>query len=294
MSARVAVITGANRGIGRATARGLARAGFETVVLCRTLDRAQAAADELETESRLDRFRPESADLTRPDEIQEATGRLLARYQQIHLLVNNAGIVARTRDTTAEGFERTLAVNHLAPVRLTLGLLPGLLKSRGARVVNVASAAHDGAFDPSVFEGSGAFGSRKAYRQTKLLNFIFSFDTADRLQGAGVSVNAVHPGVVATSLLDDFVGGGALGAPMRGLARILGMSPEKGARTTLRVATDPTLTGVSGRYFRSRREATPPDAAVDKEVRERARRWTAELIGVDWGEEITRLRAAVG
>ncbi|TVP76807.1 MAG: SDR family NAD(P)-dependent oxidoreductase [Gemmatimonadales bacterium] len=288
MSERLAVITGANRGIGRATAAGLARAGFETVLWCRTPEQAEAAVVDLEERSRLDRFSPMAGDLADPDAIRDGVGRLRARYQQIHLLVNNAGVVANEYREAPDGHELTLAVNHLAPVRLTLGLLPSLLVSRGARIVTLASAAHDKAFDPSRLKGPAGFRGRKAYTQSKLLNFLFTFDLAERLEGSGVSANVVHPGVVSTGLLQDFVGGGALGAPVRALMGTVGSSPDKGARTTLRVATDPILTGVTGRYFRGRQEATPPDAALDREARDQARRWTAELTGLDWAEVVSR------
>lgn len=288
MSERVAVITGANRGIGRATAIGLARAGFETILWCRNPDTAEAAVSDLEKSSRLDRFQPEAGDLADPAAIEAGIDRLRTRYQQIHLLVNNAGIVAGSCEEAPDGHELTLAVNHLAPVRLTLGLLPTLLVSRGARIVTVASAAHDRSFDPHRFRGPDGFSGRGAYQQSKLLNFLFAFDLARRLEGTGVTSNAVHPGLVATGLLEDFAGRGPLLAPVRALLRTVGASHQKGARTTLRVATDPTLTGVTGSYFRGRQEATPPDAALDPQAWDQARQWTAELTGLDWAEQVAR------
>lgn len=288
MSARVAVITGANQGIGRATAKGLARAGFETVLLCRTREKAERAVAELSAETRLERFLPAAAELTDPAQIERAAAEILDRFKLVHLLVNNAGIVNRQYAETDEGFEETLAVNHLAYVRLTCALLPGLLQGRGTRIVNVSSRARAKSFDPTDFEGPDGWKGHRAYMQSKFLNLVFTFDMARRLQGHRIAVNAAHPGLVATGLLEGFVGASPLLAPVRALLRLVGRKPESGARTPLRVATDPILTGVTGEYFERGERTEVTDEARDPAVHDRVRAWTAEIGGVDWGAEVER------
>ncbi len=290
MSARVAVITGANRGIGRATARGLARAGFETVLLCRTMDRAEQTVEELAAETRLERFLPAAAELSDPAEIEAAAAGILGRFNQVHLLVNNAGIVNRRYETTAEGIEETLSVNHLAYVRLTCALLPGLLRARGTRIVNLASQAHAREFNPADFDGPSGWKGHRAYTQSKFLNLVFTFDLARRLQGSRIAVNAAHPGLVATQLLEGFVGPSPIKAPIRGLVRLIGKSTDSGARTPLRVATDPILTGITGEYFRKGDRSDPPPEARDRSIQTQVREWTAELTGLDWGEAVESAR----
>jgi retinol dehydrogenase 12 len=286
MSSRVAVISGANRGIGRATAKGLARAGFETVLLCRTLEKSEATVEALSAETRLERFLPAVAELTDPEAIDAAAREILDRFGQVHLLVNNAGIVNPEYRETSEGIEETLAVNHLGYVRLTTALLPGLLRGRGTRIVNVTSEAHAKTFDPSDFAGPKGWKRHRAYMQSKFLNLVFTFDLSRRLQGKRIAVNAVHPGLVATRLLEGFVAPNPFLAPVRVLTRLMGTSEAKGARTSLRVATDPILTGVTGEYFKKGERTSPPDEARDRAVQDRVRQWTAEVGGVNWSEGI--------
>ena len=286
MNGRVAVITGATRGIGRATARGLARAGFETVLLCRTRKRAEQAVEELSAETRLERFLPAAAELSDPAAIRAAADEVMGRFNQIHLLVNNAGIVNREYRETVEGIEETLSVNHLSYVRLTCALLPGLLRARGTRIVNLSSQAHASEFNAADFEGPSGWKGHRAYAQSKLLNMVFTFDLARRLQGSRIAVNAVHPGLIATQLLEGFVGPSVLLAPVRGLVRLIGKSPEAGARTPLRVATDPILTGITGEYFRKGTRDEAPAVARDRSVQNEVREWTTRVSGLDWGEAV--------
>jgi retinol dehydrogenase 12 len=291
----VAVITGASRGIGYEVALGLGHAGFRVVALARTPESAREVVEELEDDLGAPRFEGVAAELAREDEIRGAAHAILDRHPAIDLLVNNAGVADRRYTRTPEGFERTLAVNHLAPVRLTHALLPALLRAGarigtrgappgGARILNVTSQAHARQLDLTAFEGPKGYSGLHAYRQSKLLNVIHAFDLARRLRGTGVTVNAVHPGLVGTGLLYDFLPAGPVRRIMTPLLRAVSLRPEEGARTPLLAATSPELAGVTATYFRKEAPAEPAPVAEDREVQDGVRLWTRGLIGVDWGE----------
>jgi NAD(P)-dependent dehydrogenase (short-subunit alcohol dehydrogenase family) len=292
----VAVITGANRGIGAATALGLARAGLHVTLVARTASRGQEAAEELAEEAGPGSggFSWVAGDLGRADAVERVAAELLDQHPRIHLLVNNAGVMNRRFRLTADGLEETLAVNHLATVRLTHRLLPALLAAAqgpgeapfGAaesRIVILSSGAHARRLDLTAFEGPKGYAGRHAYGQSKLLNLLHAFDLARRLEGSGVQVNAVHPGLVGTGLLYDFLPDGVVRRLLTPVLRLVSRTPEEGARTPLRVALDPALAGVAGRYFRDEDEADPAPVARDREIQEGVRAWTHGLTGVDWG-----------
>jgi NAD(P)-dependent dehydrogenase (short-subunit alcohol dehydrogenase family) len=291
----VAVVTGSNRGIGRALAGALGERGYHLVLLCRTEAKGRDTVRELERETGARGMDWLAADLEDPEALRAAAEDAARRFTRIHLLVNNAGLVSRRYRETATGVEATLAVNHLAQVRFTLPLLPflraGALDEGEARIINVSSGAHARRFDPGAFDGPRGFSPGKAYAQSKLLNLLFTFDLAPRLETLGIRVNAVHPGLVNTHLLRTFLPGGLLAKPLSALVGMVSQTPEEGARTPLFAATDPGLQGVSGRYFRKEKEAEPASVARDPGTREDARRWTAGLTGMDWGEAA---RIAVG
>lgn len=284
----VAVVTGANRGIGRALAGALGERGYHLVLLCRTETKGRNTALELEREGAARRIDWLAADLEDPDAVRGAAEDAARRFPRIHLLVNNAGLVSRRYRETATGVETTLAVNHLAQVRFTLPLLPslraGALEDGEVRIINVSSGAHARRFNVGAFDGPRGFSPGKAYAQSKLLNLLFTFDLAPRLEALGIRVNAVHPGLVNTHLLRTLLPRGLLARPLSALVGMVSQTPEEGARTPLFAATDPGLRGVSGRYFRKEREADPAPVARDPATRDDARRWTAGLTGIDWGE----------
>ena len=191
------------------------------------------------------------ADLSRMDQVRAAAATMEQRLDRLDVLVNNAGVVARRREMTPDGLDLALATNHLGPFVLTNQLLPLLRTSAPSRVVNVASEAHKfGKLrldDLQATRGYGLLGMRR-YGETKLMNILFTRELARRLGGTGVTVNAVHPGAVATNL----------GEPPKVLAAVLSRfmrTPEQGAATSVMVATDPSLADVTGGYFMNEERA---------------------------------------
>jgi NAD(P)-dependent dehydrogenase (short-subunit alcohol dehydrogenase family) len=260
MDGRVALVTGATNGIGRVTAREIARMGARTLIVARDPGRGEAAAREIRDATGA----PAEvlvADLSSGEEVRRLAREVHDRTGRLDLLVNNAGAIFSERRLSAGGVEMTLALNHLAYFQLTLDLLPLLREAPVARVVNVSSMAHErGSIDFDDLQGERRYGMWKAYSQSKLANVLFTRELARRLDGSQITANALHPGAVASGFGRDHPGFFgklvALGAPF--LA-----SPERGARTTIHVATSPTLQGVSGRYFSSCREKAPSRAACD-------------------------------
>jgi retinol dehydrogenase-12 len=260
MDGRVALVTGATNGIGRVTAREFARMGARTLIVARDPGRGEAAAREIR-EATGASAEVLVADLSSRDEVHRLAREIHDRTGRLDLLVNNAGAIFSERRLSADGVEMTLALNHLAYFQLTLELLPLLREAPDARVVNVSSMAHErGSIDFDDLQGERGYGMWKAYSQSKLANVLFTRELARRLGGSQITANALHPGAVASGFGRDHPGFFgklvALGAPF--LA-----SPERGARTTIHVATSPTLQGVSGRYFSSCREKAPSRAARD-------------------------------
>ncbi len=259
-----AVVTGANSGIGLETARGLARAGFHVVLLCRNQERAERAKADIDASVDGASTEIVLADLGLQADVRRAAADVAQRLDRLDVLVNNAGLTVRRRERTAEGHDQMLAVNHLGPFLLTTLLLPMLERSAPSRIVVVASDAHKMrtlAIDDLEAQrrGYGLLGLPR-YGETKLMNILFVRELAKRLEGTGVTVNAVHPGAVATNL----------GAPPKVLMALAGRfmkTPEVGAMTSLVVATDPALDGVSGGYFA---DGTRADGRLNKQARDDA------------------------
>lgn len=263
MRGKVCVVTGASSGIGLETARQLLSFGARVIAIGRTPQRlhdALAALRQQHPEAEID---GEQADFACLDEVRALADRLRQRCPRIDVLVNNAGVWNKTRKASAQGHEHTFAVNHLAPFLLTLELAPSLYAAPRARVVNVSSRLHrkERCFDMAdPHQRQRRYWGLGAYRQSKLANVMFTRELARRLDGV-VSSNAVHPGDVATNVVRDSA---LLSWASRTLGRLHLLTPEEGARTSVFVATAPTLDGLSGRYFAYCRQRAPSPAAHDQ------------------------------
>jgi NAD(P)-dependent dehydrogenase (short-subunit alcohol dehydrogenase family) len=262
------VVTGATSGLGLAAAEQLAAQGAHVVVVGRHPDRCAAAAERITGEALV-------ADLSRQDEVRRLAEEIAGRHPRVHVLVNNAGTVSQRRRLTADGLELTFAVNHLAPFLLTRLLREALVAGAPARVVNVTSVAHERErLDFDDLQCERGYRPFPVYARSKLANLLFTYELARRWDGAQVTANAVHPGLVDTRLGDK---AGLLARVVwRAIHlryRRVSVAPQEGARTIVQLATAPDLTGVSGRYFAGGREAASSAYSRDPEVA--ARLWEA-------------------
>jgi NAD(P)-dependent dehydrogenase (short-subunit alcohol dehydrogenase family) len=263
MQGRVAVVTGGTSGIGLEIVRGLAARGARTVVVGRGERRVQEIAAEVSRSS----GNPEVEGVPVGDLAVRASWAALAaelerRLPSIHVLVNNAGAVVLRREETSDGLERTFALNVLAPFALTSLLQDRLRASAPARVVNIASAAHQGHhLDLDDLQSVRQYSGFGAYGRSKLDLILLSREFALRFAGTGVTVNCVHPGFVNSGFARNNPGGTA--AVVHALAFLFGKSCRAGARTPLRVAGDPDLAHVSGEYFSGGHVVTGSGASRD-------------------------------
>jgi NAD(P)-dependent dehydrogenase (short-subunit alcohol dehydrogenase family) len=248
MQGKVCMVTGASGGIGKVTVRELATMGATIVMLCRNRAKGEATLAEIKEASGNNQIDLIIADLSQLSEVRRAADEFKQKYTQLHVLINNAGGINSKYKITADGLESTFATNYLAPFLLTQLLLDMLKASAPARIVNVSSAAHtQGKIDFADLQGAQRYSFMKAYGQSKLAQIYFTYELADQLKGLGVTVNALHPGVVSSNFNDGMKGiAHVIGAAIYALT---GISVEKGAETTLYVATSDDVEGVSGKYF---------------------------------------------
>jgi NAD(P)-dependent dehydrogenase (short-subunit alcohol dehydrogenase family) len=265
MNGKVCLITGATSGLGFATARRLVAEGATVVIAGRTPARCEAAVARLRALTASDDLGWVAADLASPEQVRRMAEEFTRRHDRLDVLINNAGLIAPRRTVTAEGVELTLAVNHLAPFLLTTLLAGLVIASAPARVVNVSSVAHERArLDFSDLEMARGYLPFRAYARSKLANLLFTYELARRLDGTGVTVNAVDPGLVRTGL-------GRGNGPLRDLAwgvthfrhRGISLTPEQGAETIFFLACSTGVEGVTGKYFSQRRPVASSEASRD-------------------------------
>src|SRR5579872_603297 len=273
------LITGTTSGIGLEAAVALARQGNRLVLLGRNQRKLNAAVDDVKRRAGV-AVAPDSwlCDFGSQAQIHKLAADMLAKYDRIDVLVNNAGLATRRREVTEDGIERTFAVNHLGPFLLTNLLLDLLVKSAPARVVNVASSTHyDATMDLADlgFE-RGGWDMAKAYGRSKLGNVLFTRALAKRLEGKGVTVNAVHPGAVATGIWDcapRWI------QPMIWLAkRLIMITPEKAAKSIVQLASSAEVEGKTGLYFNQLEPKEPSKLAHDDELAEKLWAESAHMV----------------
>jgi NAD(P)-dependent dehydrogenase (short-subunit alcohol dehydrogenase family) len=247
LEGRTCLVTGATSGIGEETAAGLARRGARVILVARDRERGEASVARVRTKTGNRAVELLLADLASQVEIRELAGQVLDRCPSLHVLVNNAGVVHLSRETTVDGFETTFAVNHLAYFLLTRLLLDRLVESRPARIVNVASNGHKfGKLDFDDLQSERKYSWMRVYATSKLANVLFSYELGRRLAGTGVTVNCLHPGAVSTGL---GLNNGRLGHIVIPLLRPFFLTPEAGARTSIYLASSEGVENVSGKYF---------------------------------------------
>ena len=221
MEKRSVLVTGSTDGIGLATAIALAREGAQVILHGRTREKADRARRVVLAAVPKAALESVSGDFSSLDEVRAMAVDVLGRFERLHVLINNAGIVTKRREESRDGFELTFAVNHLAPFLLTNILLDLITRSAPARIVNVSSSVHSGSrLDFDDLQMTRRFDGFGAYGRSKLANVLFTFALARRLKGTGVTANALHPGVIATKLLHVNFGGGARLPPRTSRSRV--------------------------------------------------------------------------
>jgi NAD(P)-dependent dehydrogenase (short-subunit alcohol dehydrogenase family) len=260
------LVTGATDGLGKHVASALARRGATVLLHGRSPERLEATLEELRDQTSTEKVGSYLADLSSLAAVRDLAERILSEYDRLDVLVNNAGIIARERKESEDGYELTFAVNYLSHFLLTSLLLPLLKDSAPARVVNVASAGQSPLdFDDPMLERG--YDAMRAYSTSKLAQIMFTFELAERLSDTGVSVNALHP----ASLMDTKMVQDSFGYTMS--------TVEEGSEAVVRLTVSSELEGVTGRYFDGMREARANRQAYDKEARQRLWELSEELCG---------------
>jgi len=277
MHGKICVITGATSGIGLAAAEALAARGASLALVGRDRARGEAALACVRAAAPDVRAAVHYADLLRMSEVQRLGADLLATYPRIDVLINNAGALFQRREVTVDGLERTFALNHLAYFLLTQILRDRLAASAPARVISVASRAHEGAvldFDDLNLERG--YRGWIAYSRSKLANILFTRELARGFAGTGVTANCLHPGFVASRFGDNNRGPFHWGLSLA--KRVAALSEQRGAETIVYLASDSAVAGTTGGYFTRSKSATPSAAAQDD--RSAARLWeiSAKLV----------------
>jgi NAD(P)-dependent dehydrogenase (short-subunit alcohol dehydrogenase family) len=279
MAGKSVLVTGGTGGIGKATAIGLAALGARVGITGRDQARAVAAAAGIRAatgHAAVDVF---TADMSIQAEVRRLAAEVADTYPRLDVLVNNVGGFWAHRHVTADGLERTFALNHLAPFLLTNLLLDRLTASAPARIVTVSSGAQArGRIDFDDLQGERNYSGQRAYSQSKLANVMFTCELARRLEGTGVTATVLHPGVVRTSFgAEDQA---AYFAIMARVARLFMKTPAQGAATPIYLASSPQVEGITGRYFANRKPRTPGKAAHDTATAARLWQASADLAGL--------------
>jgi NAD(P)-dependent dehydrogenase (short-subunit alcohol dehydrogenase family) len=272
LAGKVMLVTGSTDGIGKETAFALARRGATVILHGRDLGRCQRTLNEAVRLTRSKTLGCFAADLASLHEVRRLAEDIAAQYNRLDVLINNAGVFMTSRVLSADGYEMTFAVNHLAPFLLTHLLLDRLKASAPSRIIMLGSVAHQRArLDLDDLQGERQFTGYGAYALSKLGTVLFTFELAERLRGSGVGVLCLHPGVIGTKLLRGGFGG------------MSGGSVKQGAETVMYLATAPELDRVTGQYFIERREGEPTPLAHDVAVRRRFWDVSARLCGMGGG-----------
>ena len=277
-SERIALVTGANAGIGFETALGLAGCGFRVIMAGRDATRLEAASRTVVERTGSQQVETALADFASLAEVRRLAETVLAGYDRLDLLVNNAGLITPHFQLSEDGYELTVAVNHLAPFLLTNLLLDRVRASAPSRIVTVASQAHRGMrVEPASLVGREDWSPLKAYGRSKLCNILFTRALARRLAGSGVVACCLHPGVVATAIGNR---AGTLAGLGWRLVKPFLTSPQKGAATSLFLATTPNPAPFHGTYVVGETITRPDPGALDDDLGERLWQESARIVGL--------------
>ncbi len=256
MNEKIAIVTGANSGIGKETTRALLREKYRVVMVCRNRDKAESARDELIHDTGNEKADILLCNLDEMKNVVRTADKIKETYPRLDRLVNNAGILPNgKRSETDEGLEYTFAVNHMAYFLMTRELLPLLKSTSRSRIINVASDAHQGGeFNPQNIQLKKGYSAMKAYGNSKLFNIMFTRQLAKEIRNTDVTTYSLHPGVVNTNFASD---SNSWFAKLFNIGKIFMLSPEKGAKTSIYLSTEEGIENNSGSYFKNSKPRKP-------------------------------------
>ena len=265
MDGKTCLITGASDGIGYVAARELARMGARVIAVGRNAAKTHAAAMRIIDETKNDDVSYLVADLSSQRDVHRLARQVKERTPQLDVLLNNAGAIFLSKQTSIDGFEMTFALNHMGYFLLTNLLLDQLMQSVPSRIINVSSSSHGSPGRFLLHELPRPVSNRgyRAYGRSKLCNILFTYELARRLEGTGVTVNALHPGLVRTNIARN---NGVLGRVVNFFIGARGVSVEQGADTLVYLASSPEVEGISGRFFVNRRDVASSRLSYDTEL----------------------------
>lgn len=278
LDGKIAVVTGANSGMGMATTKALSDMGAEVIMLCRNEKRGKEAFAKLK-EKKDRKLNLILCDLGDYASVNSFAQRVKEEYGRVDILVNNAGFISLNRQVTAEGLERQFGINHIGHFLLTMKLV-GLM-NQGSRIVNVASGAHKtGKIHFEDINLTHRFNVVKAYSQSKLANVLFTRELAKRLEPKSITVNCCHPGAVATNIGIDRETG--FGKTVTGLLKPFFQTPEKGASTAVFLATDESVSDITGQYFYKCKIAKSSKRSKDMQLAKKLFDFSEQLVGCSY------------
>lgn len=270
-SNKLCMITGANSGIGLATAHELAKQGLHLVLVCRDEEKGKAAQSDIITQSGNGKVDLLIADISSLTSVRALADTFNSKYDRLDILINNAGVMNAKRKTTVDGHEEQFAVHYLGPFLLTHLLLEKLKSSAPARIINISSKLHSkGTINLADLQAEEQYKMWGTYGASKLAVTMFTYRLAEHLKGSGVTVNCLHPGVIGSNI-------GNTPAWIKWFMK----SPETGAKTTVYLATSPDVANTTGQYFVNCKVAKSSDESRDPSKIEKLWKVTSELVGLE-------------
>lgn len=278
---KVAIVTGANSGIGKETAINLAKRGGKVYIACRNVAKGEEALKEIKKKSGSDKVQFLQLDLASLDSVREFSKKFHEAEPKLHILVNNAGVMLCSKSKTKDGFELHFGINHLGHFLLTNLLLDLLKTATPSRIVVVSGMFHKcGVINPEDLNGDCSYSRFKAFFTSKLANILFSHELSKKLQATGVTVNCLHPGIVLATILKSFISFSMLNTALAYFVEFLFNTPEEAAQTTVCLAVDPDLETVTGKYFMNLKEDNSSPESTDDEISAWLWKKSEELVGL--------------
>lgn len=281
MDGKTFLITGATAGIGKETAREIAKTGANVVLVARDKAKGESVVEELKRATNNEKIDLLVGDLSLITEIRRVADEFQSKYERLDVLVNNAGAIFDEREVTVDGLEKTFALNHISYFLLTNLLLDKLKKSEAARIVSVSSAAHSfGKIDFDNLQSEKSFSKLGSYSNSKLMNVLFTYELARRLKETNITANCLHPGAVASNFGDGI--SGIFSYVMWIFKNTIAISSEKGAETSVYLATSSEVENLTGKYFDSKNVVQSSTASHDENLQKRLWEASEKIVGQEF------------